>query len=380
MFGGACAYRPQPVQTTFPVTFRVVDADTVPMPGASVLFHVDTTLSGTGHQDGSVTPDSGVTDSLGVITASWTLGQFPGTNRLVATSVLPGMARAVGVTVQGLGNAPDSTIIAWTNPAGGSWHDPANWDLGRMPGVNDTARITMPGTFTVSASDSVLVHWLDLGAPDSSERTLAVDHALLQLDGGGFAYPGGLLSLTTATARGAYGPLVIRGGEVRMSDAAWHLYTQLESGSFIFEGASPNVFGAPAFVATGGDLIWRNADTLLAFTDSTSLSLQGSTFTFETRAVFSPMGVFPAIAGLGNLRFVADSADATSLTLYSMNANVSGTVYIVEPVVPPASGTVFDVVRLENGATLAGSPTMGTSGYTIVMNPEAGVGLRVTKN
>ncbi|MEE8573188.1 MAG: hypothetical protein V3T20_07975, partial [Gemmatimonadota bacterium] len=120
LFGGACAYAPRPVQSTFPITFRVVDADTIPMPSAPVLFHVDTTLSGTGHQDGSVTPDSALTDSLGTITALWTLGQYPGTNRLVATSVLPGAARAVGVTVVGVGNAPDSTIISWTNPAGGS--------------------------------------------------------------------------------------------------------------------------------------------------------------------------------------------------------------------------------------------------------------------
>jgi hypothetical protein len=92
------------------------------------------------------------------------------------------------------------------------------------------------------------------------------------------------------------------------------------------------------------------------------------------------MAPFPATAWFGDLGFVADSAAATSLTLYSMNGNVSGTVSLVESVGPPPSGTVFDLIRLENGATLTGSPTMGTSGYTIVMNPEAGVGLRVTKN
>jgi hypothetical protein len=378
-FGGACAYPPQPVQSSFPVTFRVVDADTVPQPGASVLFHVDTTVSGLGYQDGSVIPDSGLTDSLGTITAQWTLGRYPGTNRLVATSVLPGMARAVGVTVQGLGNAPDSTIVAWTNPAGGSWHDPTNWDLGRIPGPLDTALITLPGRFTVSATDSVLVHGLVLGAPDSSTRTLAFDRTVFQLDGAGVVDIGGVLAVTGGATHGVTGQILVRGGEVRLSDAAWRLHTRLENGALIFEGTTPNLWGAPALVATGGDVIWRSADTLLLFADSTSLALRGSTFTFETPAVFVPTAAFPATAWLGDLRFLADSAAATSLTLYGMNANVNGTVHIVETLTPPP-GTIYDLIRLENGATLSGLPTMGTSGYTLQLNPQAGVGLRATKN
>src|SRR6516165_5853866 len=27
--------------------------------------------------------------------------------------------------------------IGWTNPAGGAWDDPSNWDLGRTPQPND---------------------------------------------------------------------------------------------------------------------------------------------------------------------------------------------------------------------------------------------------
>jgi hypothetical protein len=379
MFGGACVYPPQPVRSTFPVTFRVVGADTVPIPDAPVLFRVDTTVSGTGYQDGSVWPDSALTDSLGTITAFWTLGQYPGTNRLVATAVAPGAARAVGVTVEGVGNAPDSTIISWVTPVSGSWHDSTNWDLGRIPAMLDTALITLPGTFTVTVSDSAMVHGLVLGAPDSSMRTLAIDHALFQLDGAGVVYPGGTISLIGGTALGTFGPLLIWGGEVRVSDANWRLSTRLESGAFSFEGTTPNVFGAPAFVATGGDVIWRSADTLLVFTDSTSIALQGATFSFETRAVFTPLSAFVPTSWLGDLRFFADSVQATSLTLYGMNVDVSGTVSIVESGAPP-SGTAFDLIRLENGATLSGLPVTDTVGYTLHVNPEAGVGLRAVKN
>ena len=81
----------------------------------------------------------------------------------------------------------------------------------------------------------------------------------------------------------------------------------------------------------------------------------------------------------GDMRFHADSTDATSLALYSMNADLSGAVSIVESV-PPAAGTVFDLIRLENGAVLSGSPTVAPAGYTVLLNPVPGVGLRVVKN
>jgi len=118
---------------------------------------------------------------------------------------------------------------------------------------------------------------------------------------------------------------------------------------------------------------------LLVLVDSTTIESQGAMFTLETRAVFSPASPVALTQWFGDVRFYADATDATSLTLYSMPANVSGVVSIVEQA-SPASGTAFDLIRLENGATLTGSPTMGTAGYTLLVNPEAGVGLRAVKN
>ncbi|MGD8727003.1 MAG: hypothetical protein PVH40_05115, partial [Gemmatimonadales bacterium] len=204
-------------------------------------------------------------------------------------------------------------------------------------------------------------------------------HALFQLDGSGVVSPGATFSLTSGTALGTWGFLMIRGGNVRLSDANWRLATRLEYGTFAFEGATPNVMGAASFVATGGDVVWRSTDTLLLFTDSTSVSLQGATVSFETRAVFTPTAAFLPTTWLGDVRFYADSAAATSLTLYGMNVDVTGAVSIVESATPP-TGTAFDLIRLENGAVLSGSPTMATSGYTLQVNPAAGVGLRAVKN
>lgn len=40
--------------------------------------------------------------------------------------------------------------LAWINPAGGSWHNAANWSPARVPGPADTALFTLPGAYTVT--------------------------------------------------------------------------------------------------------------------------------------------------------------------------------------------------------------------------------------
>src|SRR5687767_2379962 len=44
--------------------------------------------------------------------------------------------------------------IRWTNPAGGSWHVAANWDLNRVPAAGDDVVIDLPGTYLVEHSSS----------------------------------------------------------------------------------------------------------------------------------------------------------------------------------------------------------------------------------
>ena len=43
-----------------------------------------------------------------------------------------------------------TATIQWINPAGGSWNDQNNWDLGRVPGTNDTVLIDVPGNATIT--------------------------------------------------------------------------------------------------------------------------------------------------------------------------------------------------------------------------------------
>ncbi len=61
------------------IVVRVVGAGNTPMAGVTVGFQV--TSGG-----GVITPQSGVTSSLGEVTARWTLGAAPGTQQIAVTS------------------------------------------------------------------------------------------------------------------------------------------------------------------------------------------------------------------------------------------------------------------------------------------------------
>jgi hypothetical protein len=42
--------------------------------------------------------------------------------------------------------------LRWTNPAGGAWDDPANWDLARVPNAHDEAVLDLPNAYTITVT------------------------------------------------------------------------------------------------------------------------------------------------------------------------------------------------------------------------------------
>ncbi|MFK7883461.1 MAG: hypothetical protein AB8F26_04670 [Phycisphaerales bacterium] len=52
--------------------------------------------------------------------------------------------------------------IRWINPAGGGWDDPANWDLGRIPGVLDTAIFDLATAYTVTFDAQPMFDSIDI--------------------------------------------------------------------------------------------------------------------------------------------------------------------------------------------------------------------------
>jgi hypothetical protein len=60
-----------------------------------------------------------------------------------------------------------AVTVSWTNPGGGSWTTPSNWDIG-VPGPTDDAVIALAGTYTVTLPSAASVNSLvpNHGRPD----------------------------------------------------------------------------------------------------------------------------------------------------------------------------------------------------------------------
>ena len=84
--------------------------------------------------------------------------------------------------------ASDEEALRWTASADGSWHDPANWSNGAVPGPSDNVVIDVPGNVTITHSQgSTPISRLVL-----ARGTLSVD-STIQVSNG-FSQSGGTLT------------------------------------------------------------------------------------------------------------------------------------------------------------------------------------------
>jgi len=73
--------------------------------------------------------------------------------------------RALLIVSTLLGSVATAATITWTNTASGNWNLPSNWNPNRVPGDDDTATFSTPGTYTVSVTDTESVCNLVWGPP-----------------------------------------------------------------------------------------------------------------------------------------------------------------------------------------------------------------------
>jgi hypothetical protein len=103
--------------------------------------------------------------------------------------------------VQGLEDRLPPATDTWINPAGGSWTDVSNWDLGRIPNSGDDAVITGLN------SGAVVTH----AAGTDTVRGLTLNGTLF-LTGG---------SLAVTAAGSVAGNLMIKTGATQLCDRTW---------------------------------------------------------------------------------------------------------------------------------------------------------------
>ncbi|MFZ0826629.1 MAG: hypothetical protein WAO02_04325, partial [Verrucomicrobiia bacterium] len=107
-------------------------------------------------------------------------------------------------------NTVHSATITWTNIAGGNWSVAANWNPNQVPGSNDTANVTVAGTYAITLNVNANVSSLTIGGAGSGVQTLqGSSFALIATNA--VINSGGVLNLTNSTFAGT---LAVAGGAV----------------------------------------------------------------------------------------------------------------------------------------------------------------------
>ena len=370
---GLCAYNSVPEGTTFPAHFRVTNIDTIPLANVRIVFEVT-------HGDGAVAPDSAITDDLGLAMVQWTVGSANVGQQLTARVPLWMLEVSVRVGVY----HPSPEKLWWQNASGGDWTRASNWSGDKVPRLGDTVVVNLRGDYTILAedADTLAMGSFEFGTIDTSTtQTLYIDRTYFRVDGFGALHPSAVLLVDSGGAYGGAGFLFIVGGEAHLIGGSWEHNTSLDSGAFVFTGSQPKSLDGASIVGNGGSMIWRSSDTLLVLQDSAYILLRGANLVLEdTLTIMGGYVTEPLIVdSTSTLVFAANAASATYLQLNGVGAYIGGEVAI-ETTAEPQPGTVFDLIRLVGGAVMTGTPTLVTSGYTLAVNPEAGVGLRVIKN
>src|SRR5713226_10319554 len=113
----------------------------------------------------------------------------------------PSVLTVVLSLLAAVGNSRADTTT-WTNLSSGNWSKAANWDPSQVPSTNDTALITLAGTYTVKLDISVTVSNLTLGG-DSGAQTLAMTGATLTISGLGTITSNGVCNLAGGALNGS---------------------------------------------------------------------------------------------------------------------------------------------------------------------------------
>lgn len=106
-----------------------------------------------------------------------------------------------------------ATTINWINASGGNWSTGSNWSNGTGPGSNDTASITLNGTYTVTLDADPTIRHLILGA-NNGRQTFSITSRLLTTTHGVIINDRGIISANYATFAG--GATMVNNGKIEM--------------------------------------------------------------------------------------------------------------------------------------------------------------------
>ena len=182
------------------------------------------------------------------------------------------LMRALGWTTTNV--ATTNVVVSWENSFGGDFAGAANWSSGTVPGLANTAAITLSGTYTVSSSEDETVY----GLTTAIGATLDVT--------------GGIFTITNGTGSGANAGIIEAGsGATLMLDGDFSntgrikaLGGTIELNNATVAGGYLRSLGSNAQIETtadsvdmikgGANIVWGST---IDVTSGSTLTLRGDT-------------------------------------------------------------------------------------------------------
>ncbi|MCH7548069.1 MAG: hypothetical protein IH969_00790, partial [Candidatus Krumholzibacteriota bacterium] len=327
-----------------PIVVTVTAADGQGVEGVEVVFSV---AAG----NGSLSATSVFTDAQGMAQVIWTLGASPGP--MQATATLPAFSAVPSVTFDATAQA---VVFKWTNASGGNWSDPANWELGIVPGAGSTVNIDLAGTYTVNLDVNAAIDMLTLGAVTGTQTLVIATNSLTLSGAVSTVGANGVVNLSGSMLAGTSGMSV--SGTFNWTGGAID-----GTGRLIIEPVGTVTLGGGAKTLSGGRVLenlgtatWVAGD-IDAAGGSAIFNGIGGTFDVQgdvqfTQGVgggsFDNNGSFTRTVGTGAVTFTTrfDNAGTVDVQTGTLQLNAGGT--------GGASGTFM----------VAGGATLGFGGGT----------------
>ena len=238
-----------------------------------------------------------------------------------------------------------AATIIWTNTAGGNWSGTNNWSPNQVPGSNDTANVTVAGTYAITLDANANLETLALGGAVSGVQTLQASGFTLVATNAAVNL-GGILGLTSSTLAGA---ILVNQGTIQVSGGASTInvdnFTNLatlsvEDGTLQLQGGQ-NVLEPSGTLSVGLD----------SLTDYGTFDLPGNATLTGTLEVRLNNGYVPA--------------PGSSFAVLSCGSAISGS-FTNFNYVPPV--VIWRPVYGSNALTLVAYPAISLFGTNVAIN------------
>lgn len=211
---------------------------------------------------------------------------------------------------------------SWVGGTSSSWNEMANWSPAAVPGVNDTALITMDGDYTVILDVDATVSKIVLGGSTGSQ-TLSLSNSTLTMNGSIEVGANGILSVTGSTISGTGS--ILNSGTLGSTQGIFNL--PLEN------------YGLSTFTDTN-----ELTDTIITYLNSTfNIASSGGSIDFRSDKGFENNGL------LQSLTYNYWAGGSVEVTNGSLVNNADGVLNILVPGTISSSASPLNlVVQLEN--------------------------------